>query len=40
VGVGSPLFPRERVERGEWEWVEEQCRAFKEEWKNCGKGTL
>ncbi|HEY6228882.1 MAG TPA: bifunctional 4-hydroxy-2-oxoglutarate aldolase/2-dehydro-3-deoxy-phosphogluconate aldolase [Verrucomicrobiae bacterium] len=27
-GVGSPLFDRARVEAGDWNWVEAQCRAF------------
>jgi 2-dehydro-3-deoxyphosphogluconate aldolase / (4S)-4-hydroxy-2-oxoglutarate aldolase len=29
-GVGSPLFDRARVEAGDWNWVEAQCRAFVE----------
>ena len=27
-GVGSPLFRKEKVEAGDWQWVEQQCRAF------------
>jgi 2-dehydro-3-deoxyphosphogluconate aldolase/(4S)-4-hydroxy-2-oxoglutarate aldolase len=27
-GVGSPLFARERVEAGDWAWVEAQARRF------------
>lgn len=27
-GVGSPLFDRQRIESGDWPWVEAQCRAF------------
>ena len=27
-GVGSPMFDRARVEAGDWNWIEEQCRAF------------
>jgi len=29
-GVGSPLFNRQRIESGDWRWVEAQCRAFAE----------
>jgi 2-dehydro-3-deoxyphosphogluconate aldolase/(4S)-4-hydroxy-2-oxoglutarate aldolase len=29
-GVGSPLFDRGRVEAGDWNWIETQCRAFVE----------
>ena len=29
-GVGSPLFDRARVEAGDWNWIETQCRAFVE----------
>jgi 2-dehydro-3-deoxyphosphogluconate aldolase/(4S)-4-hydroxy-2-oxoglutarate aldolase len=27
-GIGGPLFDRTRVEAGDWNWVEAQCRAF------------
>lgn len=27
-GIGSPLFPRDRVEAGDWAGIEERCRAF------------
>lgn len=27
-GVGNPLFDRTRIRRGDWKWVEDQCRAF------------
>jgi 2-dehydro-3-deoxyphosphogluconate aldolase/(4S)-4-hydroxy-2-oxoglutarate aldolase len=29
-GVGRPLFDRARVEAGDWNWIEAQCRAFVE----------
>jgi 2-dehydro-3-deoxyphosphogluconate aldolase/(4S)-4-hydroxy-2-oxoglutarate aldolase len=29
-GVGGPLFDRARVEAGDWNWIEAQCRAFVE----------
>jgi 2-dehydro-3-deoxyphosphogluconate aldolase / (4S)-4-hydroxy-2-oxoglutarate aldolase len=29
-GVGSPLFSREEVRAGNWEWVREQARRFSE----------
>jgi 2-dehydro-3-deoxyphosphogluconate aldolase/(4S)-4-hydroxy-2-oxoglutarate aldolase len=29
-GVGSPLFDRQRVDSGDWVWIEERCRAFAE----------
>ena len=29
-GIGSPLFDRQRVEAGDWTWIEAQCRAFAE----------
>ncbi len=31
-GVGSPLFHSDRVEAGDWDWVEAQSRAFREAW--------
>lgn len=27
-GVGSPLFEKERIAAGDWNWLEKQCRAF------------
>lgn len=27
-GIGSPLFPKSRIEAGDWPWVEAQCAAF------------
>lgn len=27
-GVGSPLFNREKIASGDWNWVENQCRTF------------
>jgi 2-dehydro-3-deoxyphosphogluconate aldolase/(4S)-4-hydroxy-2-oxoglutarate aldolase len=27
-GIGSPLFNKERIDAGDWGWLEEQCRAF------------
>jgi 2-dehydro-3-deoxyphosphogluconate aldolase / (4S)-4-hydroxy-2-oxoglutarate aldolase len=27
-GVGSPLFNRERIESGDWDWLERQCVSF------------
>ncbi len=33
VGVGGPLFARDRMEAGDWGWVEAQCRAFSEAWR-------
>lgn len=27
-GIASPLFDKRRVERGEWDWLEEQARSF------------
>lgn len=29
-GAGSPLFQKERMDAGDWEWVEAQSRAFRE----------
>jgi 2-dehydro-3-deoxyphosphogluconate aldolase/(4S)-4-hydroxy-2-oxoglutarate aldolase len=28
LGVGSPLFNKERIEAGDWRWLETQARAF------------
>ncbi len=33
VGIGSPLFAKDRVESRDWGWVEERCRAFVEAWQ-------
>lgn len=33
-GVGSPLFQKERVEAGDWGWVQEQAKLFVEIYKN------
>ena len=27
-GVATPLFDKQRVEAGDWDWVEQQARAF------------
>lgn len=35
-GVGSPLFHKERMDAGDWVWVEAQCRAFREAWEKVG----
>ena len=32
-GIGSPLFDRKRIESGDWAWVEAQCRAFGEAYR-------
>ena len=32
-GIGSPLFDRKRVESSDWKWVEAQCRAFAETYR-------
>jgi 2-dehydro-3-deoxyphosphogluconate aldolase / (4S)-4-hydroxy-2-oxoglutarate aldolase len=29
-GIGSPLFDRNRIEAADWAWVENQCRAFRD----------
>lgn len=29
-GVGSPLFNKERIQAGDWQWLELRCRAFVE----------
>lgn len=34
-GVGSPLFKKERIEAAEWDWVEQQCRAFSDLYQEC-----
>jgi 2-dehydro-3-deoxyphosphogluconate aldolase/(4S)-4-hydroxy-2-oxoglutarate aldolase len=35
AGVGSPLFHADRVRRKDWAWIESQCRAFAEGWKQA-----
>jgi 2-dehydro-3-deoxyphosphogluconate aldolase/(4S)-4-hydroxy-2-oxoglutarate aldolase len=37
AGVGSPLFQRERIEAGDWGWLEAQTRAFVTAWRANGK---
>ena len=37
-GVGSPLFDRQRIESGDWLWVETQCRAFAEAYRRGRDG--
>jgi 2-dehydro-3-deoxyphosphogluconate aldolase/(4S)-4-hydroxy-2-oxoglutarate aldolase len=32
-GIGSPLFDRQRVQSCDWTWVEAQCRAFMEAYR-------
>ncbi len=32
-GMGSPLFGRQRVESCDWTWIEAQCRAFGEAYR-------
>lgn len=34
-GIGSPLFARQRIESGDWTWVEAQCRAFAETYRQA-----
>jgi 2-dehydro-3-deoxyphosphogluconate aldolase/(4S)-4-hydroxy-2-oxoglutarate aldolase len=34
-GIGSPLFDRQRVESCDWTWVEAQCRAFTETYRQA-----
>ncbi len=34
-GIGSPLFDRQRVESRDWTWVEAQCRAFAEAYRQA-----
>jgi 2-dehydro-3-deoxyphosphogluconate aldolase/(4S)-4-hydroxy-2-oxoglutarate aldolase len=34
-GIGSPLFDRQRVEACDWKWVEAQCRAFAETYRQA-----
>ena len=34
-GIGSPLFDRQRIEAGDWTWVERQCRAFAETYRRA-----
>jgi|SRR5439155_906552 len=34
-GIGSPLFDRQRVESCDWTWVEAQCRAFAEAYRQA-----
>ena len=29
-GIGSPLFDREKVERGQWEWITQRVLAFRQ----------
>lgn len=35
-GIGSPLFAAERVKMGDYSWVSDQCRRFKQAWENAG----
>ena len=34
-GIGSPLFDRQRVEACDWKWIEAQCRAFAETYRQA-----
>ena len=34
-GVGSPLFNTARVRAGDFDWVENQIKRFKEAWNEC-----
>jgi 2-dehydro-3-deoxyphosphogluconate aldolase/(4S)-4-hydroxy-2-oxoglutarate aldolase len=34
-GIGSPLFDRRRIESCDWTWVEAQCRAFAETYRQA-----
>ena len=34
-GIGGPLFDRQRIESGDWEWVEARCRAFAETYRQA-----
>ena len=37
-GVGSPLFDRDRIESRDWSWLESQCRAFAETYRQAFRG--
>jgi len=37
AGIGSPLFPRDRVESLDWPWIEAQCQAFATVWEDRRK---
>ena len=32
AGVGSPLFRRDRIDAGDWPWLEQQTRRYVEAW--------
>jgi 2-dehydro-3-deoxyphosphogluconate aldolase/(4S)-4-hydroxy-2-oxoglutarate aldolase len=34
-GIGSPLFDKKRLESADWDWVEAQCRAFREAFRSA-----
>ena len=36
-GIGGPLFDRQRVQSGDWTWVEAQCRAFTEAYRQAAE---
>ena len=39
-GIGSPLFDRKRVESCDWTWLEAQCRAFGEAYRQAVERTV
>ncbi len=36
-GIGGPLFDRQRVQSGDWTWIEAQCRAFAEAYRHAAE---
>lgn len=34
-GVGSPLFPQDRAQAGDWAWIEERARLFVETYRSA-----
>jgi 2-dehydro-3-deoxyphosphogluconate aldolase/(4S)-4-hydroxy-2-oxoglutarate aldolase len=39
-GIGSPLFNRQRIESCDWTWLEAQCRAFAETYRQAVEHTV
>lgn len=40
VGIGGPLFNRERLEAEDWGWLEQRCRGFVAAWREIAPARL
>jgi 2-dehydro-3-deoxyphosphogluconate aldolase/(4S)-4-hydroxy-2-oxoglutarate aldolase len=40
IGIGGPLFDRERIVAEDWPWLEQRCQAFAEAWRTAASSRV